>query len=518
MLNVLLVDDEFIVRQGLKAMINWDDYKMNVLLEANNGKDALALLEEHQIDVIVTDIRMPLMDGIELTRKAKESYPDMKVMLLTCYDDFEYVQEAVALGASGYLLKTDLEGGSLEKQLQKIAKEVQQEREKRESYQRLEVKARESAALIKEKQIKSILKGGEPQPIHQELSWLLASHLILKIVFARPVSLKNVERAFYRLFDKNISFLFQMEDLSFLALTGFPADLGSSQQKILEWKARMAGELFAELNELEGSMNLYEGMSFQLETLCKTYQSLCSKAEAHCFYNGFGHFVSAETIGSAEFEPPVLDFHTLHQLTIMRDWVHLKAQCEEIFLLFETEQTDVETVKMATMTMVETVMLGLKSNSNLHTKNWGSNSLDYKEKVKALQTFQDVKNWFYHGLEKLEDSRLQFIGGSHHVIRQAVSFIEQNYAKDLTLEELSREVGLSKSYVSTMFKKGTGKSFVEYLNDVRLEKAKELFLHSELKIFEVAEKVGFHDPKYFSKQFKRMTGMSPNRFRSIYLQ
>lgn len=221
MLNVLLVDDEFIVRQGLKAMINWDDYKMNVLLEANNGKDALALLEEHQIDVIVTDIRMPLMDGIELTRKAKESYPDMKVMLLTCYDDFEYVQEAVALGASGYLLKTDLEGGSLEKQLQKIAKEFQQEREMRESYQRLEMKARESAALMKEKQIKSILKGGEPELSHQELSWLSTPHLMLKIVFAYPVSHENVEQVFYRLFVRDISFLFQLEDHSFLALTVF---------------------------------------------------------------------------------------------------------------------------------------------------------------------------------------------------------------------------------------------------------------------------------------------------------
>src|SRR5690625_1398196 len=128
MLKVLLVDDEFIVRQGLKALVNWEEYGMKVIADTANGESELEKMNQKSFDIVITDIRMAIIDGIELTRIIMERYPGTKVILLTCYSDFEFVKEALDLGASGYLLKTDMEDGHLEKTLMKIKKEFEEKR------------------------------------------------------------------------------------------------------------------------------------------------------------------------------------------------------------------------------------------------------------------------------------------------------------------------------------------------------------------------------------------------------
>ncbi len=515
MLNVLLVEDELIVRKGLKAMIDWEQYNMNVAYEATNGEDALQIVHNHSVDVVITDIRMPLMNGIELTRLVKETFPQIKVMLLTCYNDFEYVQEALELGASCYLLKTDLEDGSIEKQLQKIAHEVNEERLNRKAYAELERKAEQTSTFFLENQIKTMLKDGEQTALRKdELRWLLSPHLMMKMfVHENSFPVEMVKRIIEKIVDRPF-FVFSIEKGAIFALLSVSDDEWSDKDRI-EWMKQMIDKLTEECLKQADLVSVYYTICQHGNVLKQTYELLSEKARKHFFYNGYRHSINILRIPprqSATFRP--LPLQTLHELTILRNWAKVKEICESLFRYYEENEFDEDIVKVNVVTIVETIMYGLQSNSHLFTSNWGSNSLDFKERVKEITFFKEVKQWFFQGLDQLEESRVLFSGGVNQVVKHAIAYIEMNYAEEITLEELSKEVGLSKSYLSTMFKKETGRNIVEYVNDLRIKKAKELILKSDLRIFEVAERIGFKDPKYFSKQFKRSVGVSPNDYKN----
>nr|WP_239585641.1 response regulator [Lysinibacillus composti] len=515
LLKVLIVDDELIVRKGLKALINWEDYDMDVAFEATNGEDAFNIVNNHNIDVLITDIRMPLMDGIELTRKVKESFQQIKVVLLTCYNDFEFVQEALQLGASGYLLKTDLEDGNLEKQLLKISNEIKNERINLESYKKLEINAKKSALLIQENQVSSILNGTPPEEIliDNELKWLNKPFLLIKIKVSQlDCQINSLKEYFNTTFKDELSLTFQLESQALYTIISIPKK--TSQMLVLQWQELVINQISPKLKEVSKELSIYYSRCDNIDSLYSKNELLTGNSNRHWFYYGYGAILNIDQLSlNPHPQNSPINIRQLNELTILRNWEKVKKACDENFETYKSICLDPETVKLNVITMVETIMISLQSNSNLFSSSWGKNSIDYKEKVNRILFFKDLKEWFYQGIEDLEQNRVLFMGGMNQVVIQAVSFIETNYFKEITLDDLSAEVGLSQSYLSTIFKKVTGKSFIEYLNDLRIEKAKQLLNTSNLKVFEVANKVGFNDPKYFSKQFKRITGISPNAYK-----
>lgn len=512
--KVLIVDDELIVRKGLKALINWDEYDMEVTYEATNGEDAFSIINNHEIDVLITDIRMPLMNGIELTRKVKENFQRIKVILLTCYNDFEFVQEALQLGASGYLLKTDLEDGNLEKLLLKISNEIKNEKMNLETYNELKIKAKKSTLLIQENQVKSILDGTPPEEIQidNELKWLNKPFLLIKIILGQlDCSINNLKK-YFNLSFKDESLVFQLDAQSLYAIISIPKK--NSKMLVLQWQELVINQISSKLKEVSAELSIYYCKCDNINSLYAKHELLIDNSNRHWFYYGYGVVLNIEHLSwSLHSQPNPINIRQLNELTILRNWEKVKNICDESFESYALMCLDPENVKINVITMVETIMISLQSNSNLFSTRWGNNSIDYKERVKNILFFKDLKEWFYQGIGDLEQNRVLFMGGINNVVLQAISFIEKNYFKEITLDDLSAEVGLSQSYLSTIFKKVTGKSFIEYLNDLRIEKAKQLFNTSNLKVFEVAYKVGYNDPKYFSKQFKRITGVSPNSYK-----
>lgn len=515
LLNVLLVEDELIVRKGLRALINWDDYDMEITSEATNGEQALNIIYEKPIDIVITDIRMPMMNGIELTRKVKEEFPQIKVMLLTCYDDFEYVQEALELGASCYLLKTDLEDGSLEKQLLKVSNKIKSERENRKTYEELEIKAKQTSLFYYESQMRKVLQGNAASSIiEDELNWLYSPHMFIKIIVKEKiVSIERFKNAINTLMKRNF-IVFQMDSQSIIIV--MELSKRANEQTLVAWRGYELKQLQAKVESvLNGEYNIYYFICETIDSLYNKYEQLRLNARKHLFYYGFGHSIRLESLydkqGVAFYSVPI---ERLKEWTVLRDWPRVKELCSFVFQFYEKNKTDEEIVKINVATMIETIMQGLQSNSYLFQSNWGSNSLDFKERVKEIDQFNDLVNWFYKGLDQLEENRVLFIGGVNQIVNHAIAYIEANYSNNLTLDRLSKEVGLSKSYLSTMFKKETGKNIVEFINDIRIKKAKQLFHQSDLRVFEIAEKVGYKDPKYFSRQFKRIAGVSPNDYKN----
>lgn len=491
-------------------MIEWEQYGLNLAYEATNGIDALHIIENNEVDLVITDIRMPLMDGIELTRKIKETYPEIKVMLLTCYNDFEYVREAVELNASCYLLKTDLEDGIIEKQLQKIVSEIKEERQLKQTFDELKKKVDETSNYLIERKIIKILKGEEELPTYHEdvFQWLHAPHLLVHVISPeRNLSNTHLQEAVQKTVNDDRFIIVSINKNSWVILVSLPKQSFQREKVVIT-------ELYQAFPT--DQVSIYYTVCSHLQFLSQTYKRLSERAETDFFYHGCSVIKSLDEfpVKTAAFKP--LPLQTLSRWTILRDWIKVKELCDSVFDYFEENEIDKETVKVNVITLVETVMYGLQANSHLFTSHWGVNRLDFKERVKDIHRFEELKEWFYRGLEQLEEHRMQFIGGVHQVIKQAIAYIELHFHQEITLEDLSREVGLSKSYLSTLFKKEIGKSIVEYITELRMAKAKELILKSDLKIFEIAEKVGINDPKYFSKLFKRTVGLSPNEYKNKY--
>lgn len=517
MLKVLLVDDEFIVRQGLKTLVNWEKYGMSVAAEAANGKNALDWLKQEDFQVVITDIRMPVVDGIELTRMITERYPGTKVILLTCYSDFEYVQEALELGASGYLLKTEMEDGHLEKTLLKIKQEIEEEKAKEETLKEAQKKVETSIQVLRENYVRSVLENDEGMDVergceHVGLQFLNRRHMIWRIEFERmnDQMKKEVERIFQAIFAEDEAFILQLEAYEFLAFSTYPSE--NSQYKIYAWEQMITHECFSRLSKI-GHVNVYYDSAEGIGELPKKYRKISQVGQFYTFYHGFDFLVDVKDVPKPRSANLIekVDWNKIKEKIIARDWFALKEKCQAVFQMVSRQSCSVQSVKLL---VIETIVIIVNELSVNHPliKPWGKNKFDYIDKAKEKRTFEQLIQWLYDGIDELEKHQSMLIAGPNHIIRNALKYIEKNYNREITLDELSRHVGLSKCYLSTTFKKMTGQSFTDYVNHLRIEKAKQLFMQIDLKVFEVAEKVGFKDPKYFTKLFKNIEGVSPKHF------
>ncbi|MGG1598273.1 response regulator transcription factor [Paenibacillus naphthalenovorans] len=523
-IQILVVDDEMIVRRGLKALVPWAEFGMEVVSEAANGEKALNILKQQPIDLVITDIRMPIIDGLELTRIIKRDYPHIKVLLLTCYNDFEYVKEALEIGASGYLLKTEMEeDGHLENALSRIRSEFEQMKTNQEMVRELQRQASQSLPLLREKWLRSLLTGDHYTELKQQsdklaLRWLDKPCLLLLIMYKENVNAaeETVSKALQDGLGEANAMAVRLSDRSYLVLIEKAANI--SKQKGMEWENHTVLTVYAALKSLapaSGQVQLYYRSSRSMDQLPAEYSNLLQFAEQHAFYHELGTVEDTHGMELPEaFEAQAyVNGQDVKRLAMIRNWSRLKEMLAEVTALIQDRKPSVESVKMMVIDIVLAIMEGLQSNSHIISSLWGSNKFDYMERVKKIPTFKELTEWLMDGIGHLEAERSVLIGGVNKVIAKAAAYIETHFHEEVTLEQLAEHVGLSKSYLSSYFKKVTGESFIDYMLQLRVEKAKELFRQTNLKIYEVAEAVGFQDPKYFTKSFKRITGVSPNQYK-----
>ncbi|MFM1655604.1 response regulator [Brevibacillus sp. B_LB10_24] len=520
MKRVLLVDDEMIVRKGLRKLVEWEKFGMEVIADAPDGQAAWDILRQDEIDLVITDIRMPICDGIELLRKIKEYCPQTKVILLTCYSDFEYVQEALEIGASGYLLKTDMEDGKLEHVLGKLKREWERSEASQNVFEQMKLKVEQTLPLLYEKKMKQLLeqkyfpaKAGEQDGM-LELDWFDSLQLLMVIELPSEtgIALPRLENIFAKLLPREKWILFPLEEAFFVSAR-LPEQ--KSEQEGLEQQHKLLQSVWDMLKrDCFPQLNLYYGKSYNQASLLQKLPHLLKTREYCTFYHGFGAKVAVDMITLPEApDGELIDLSQFKQLAILHQWNGIREQCRQLLHACREQKVPVRAVKSLFSEMVSIIM-DSKQTSSLTLLHWGANQFDYVENIKEKRTLEELLQWFLTGIDQLEQRQTIYFSGVSKMIQDAVHFIEKNYFKEITLDDLSEHVGLSKSYVSSTFKKSVGLSFVDYLVRIRIEKAKELIAQTDLKIWEVAERVGFNDPKYFTKMFKRSMGISPRRFKN----
>lgn len=520
--KVFLVEDEIVAREGIRDNVDWQSAGFEFCGEAPDGEMALPLIQKIQPDVLITDIKMPFMDGLQLCRIVRQRMPWVKIIILSGHDEFNYAQTAVKLGVLEYLLKP-VGVQDLNEVLRKVARQLDQEGQEKESLQRLKSQAEDTLALRREKFLLKLVMGGvspleaieESQRLDLDVVAPWYQIVLLKVILCGSGDqfdyhqFQEVKLLALDLVENHPDVFLLKKDLEELVLI-----LKGDTPDHLQQETYFLTELIK--NEVESKTNcsLLIGAGTPRARLGDIHQSL----------------VEAMTLvqNSAQESRPVEANHTVDKAELLKlD----KSKLEE-FLKFGTE-ADFETfftgyIEPLSETALESyliknyIFIDIVLTTARFVHQLGGVVDQVLPEIKHLETLLlNIKTMAQIEAEtrKIFLSALAFRDGQitnqyGAMLLEAKDFIDSHFADPgLSLNDVANQVGLSSSHFSAVFSRESGETFKEYLTRARIEKAKELLKMTELKAFEVAYQVGYKDPHYFSAVFKRQTGLTPSEFR-----
>ncbi len=530
MYKVILVDDEDEVREGIKLKIDWRSCGFELVGDYDNGRDALEVLEPLQPDVIITDICMPFMDGLELAGKALQSLRDVKTVILTGYEDFDYAQQAIKLKVNDFLLKP-INSQEFTGFLLKLKSELDRERQKREDLSQLRHQLNQSLPLLKERFLeRMVVSRLKPEEIERKF-------LYFQLFLSGPAYLALTMDIDDH--DKRSESDYDAELLQFAAFNIvqeiFERENGGIAFRTRDTKTVvfMSGspretEMLAQslASHAKYSINKYLRLSVSIgigrtcrdkQLLFKSYQEALSALD-YRFLLGKNRIISIDDLEYGKtVEHFSYDEWEKKLLSAMRagNRNQVKSVLEEWMEDLRKTNPSIEKCYGSVYKLVVALMNHITESG-----------FDEKEvlggypfiQITAMKTLDDVTVWLYATCERI----LAFLNEKRNDVAKsqmilAEKFIQDNYNQDhLSLRHVCSHIFMSISYFSLLFKEHTGETFVEYLTRIRMEKAKELLVNTQLKTYEIASRVGFGDPQYFSVIFKRSTGMSPKEYRSAW--
>jgi two-component system, response regulator YesN len=511
MYRVLIVDDEPVIRKGISSYIVCDKEGVMVEDHCGNGAEALAALEKRTYDILITDIKMPLINGIELTKQALELYPWLKVILISNYSDFEFVKEGLKLGAVDYLLKLTLKKDDLLCVLRRCISILEEERKKDSElnhYQQgavfLERKnvEKEIKRLIVQEQTPLTSTGWAPE-------WFVNPYVCAYLMLDRAEEWRENHGYLYMQFlleEGQKLFYEQTEDGSAL-LVGesslfliLPDHDGEAVQQLLQWK-----QVLEQQWDISTSAGIVteQGIGRILTGLANSH-SACQRR----FFEGLGGLydlnrskTSLEKMGMEQHDwTPFFD--------MIRNGDPISSAMEYALERWNSGSLTAEQVKKEACSLLKEVY-------NLR----GDAESLLPEQHDLLSRAETLEQMTYLMNSQLEEVRTPFIpkladkGYDEELITKALEYMAAHYTENLTLQSVADVVHLSKSYFSLYFKKQTGRNFVDYLIELRIREAKRLLGQNENRIYDVARSSGFNDVKYFSKVFKKITGLTPIEYR-----
>jgi two-component system, response regulator YesN len=536
MYNVLVVDDEPIVRLALKSLVPWQSHGFLVDLEASNGKQALKIIKENSnIDIVITDINMPVMDGLELMEELNKLGYKMPVIVLSAYNDYKLVRQAFKLGAKDYILKTELNQQNTLQMLQNVIQEEKFE----DGYER-KLSRNENSNYLKYKK-------------NEYLKNLIDQNANLKTDFSfEELGIKftgdNFLACFIWIDDYNeVSRRYSSSTLnSFIDTTAnsinqvlLDISMGEvivvSPQEyvvILSFKCASYSEINSRtrhiLERIEHSLLSYINLSVTIGVSdikggIGSIAELRSQAERNArlrFIYGKGKIIFPETAsvktvskvkGISEVEEKL--FTAFVELNIEAVMKEMDSFCN---IIQSENNINIKKIHSEYMRIVFRIS---KSLSDM-----GGNILDIFEeeadiydKITKFETLNELNLY----MKDVIGSILKYLYENRKNKRsktmvRALDFIKHNYSNnELNLNMVSDHVGLSENHFSTLFAKEAGETFTSYLNHIRIEKAKQLIAKTNLKMYEICDKVGYTNVEYFSRVFKKITGVSPNTFKGV---
>ena len=525
--KVILVDDEAEVIDMIEKKIHWNDLGFEVAGSATNGVKALELVEKLQPDVVLTDIKMPYMDGLELSRRLNREYPNIYIMLCTGFDEFEYAKEAVHLEIKEYMLKP-VNATELSESLTNLKHTLDREREEKLNVKKLNDYFREVLPKLQSNFFISLIEGRVEKRDYER--FLQAYQVDMKgplfgcVIFhtsenhvpegMNPLLLSmSVEREIkQRLMDQwNCQeFIYMGNTLLILELDTEDeiTQITDACDRFCRWAYRIMGAVVtAGIGTVCDS--LYEiSLSYERAREAVSYRVLYGTKRAI----NIGEIVPKEQIKPVQSEESRMQM-LLRAIRIGDSAEIERAAREEMEKLHKNTET-MSQYNLATMEIVSGFFKFCTDNS-LDFNKISGNMQNIYEKVSQMDE-SSLTAWIVQMSETISEKlKCARNSSARRLIVEAQNIVKERYMEaDISLDEVCAVLGVSNSYFSSVFKKEAGKSFISYLTDYRMDIAAEMILNTDEKSYTIAEKVGYLDANYFSYVFKKKFGVSPSKYRA----
>lgn len=525
--KVILVDDEAEVIDMIEKKIHWNDLGFEVAGSATNGVKALELVEKLQPDVVLTDIKMPYMDGLELSRRLNREYPNIYIMLCTGFDEFEYAKEAVHLEIKEYMLKP-VNATELSESLTNLKHTLDREREEKLNVKKLNDYFQEVLPKLQSNFFISLIEGRVEK--HDYERFLQAYQVDMKgplfgcVIFhtsenhvpegMNPLLLSmSVEREIkQRLMNQwNCrEFIYMGNTLLILELDAEDkiTQITDACDRFCRWAYRIMGAVVtAGIGTVCDS--LYEiSLSYERAREAVSYRVLYGTKRAI----NIGEIVPKEQIKPVQSEESRMQ--TLFRAIRIGDSAEIeRAAHGEMEKLHKNTET-MSQYNLATMEIVSGFFKFCTDNS-LDFNKISGNMQNIYEKVSQMDE-SSLTAWIVQMSETISEKlKCARNSSARRLIVEAQNIVKERYMEaDISLDEICTVLGVSNSYFSSLFKKEAGKSFISYLTDYRMDIAAEMILNTDEKSYTIAEKVGYLDANYFSYVFKKKFGVSPSKYRA----
>jgi len=541
MISVFLVEDEIVMREGIRNNINWTSEGYEFVGEAGDGELAYPMIRDLKPDIVITDIRMPFMDGLELSRLIKKNLPKTKIIILSGYDDFQYAREAISIGVTDYLLKP-ISGAQLLEAISKVSDGIRAEQDQQRFMERYRKEREENRILEKRVLFRELIAGARSMPEILDkgkgLGINLAAGAYGIVMFQIRVREDNqkeseITEAYSESIEKITSILrdkynkadgiqvYEQLGGVFVFLV-----LGRDRQQTSDSMDVLLKELEDIMKDKTG-LNYYVGRGIvvdRIREVGRSYES-ASKAFAHRFLYDTSMVFDGQGQGIKEADSVNINIDEIDIGKLDRRIVTgflRNGNLEELGHFVEdfvenTGKGNFESLifrQYISVDMYFTVVSFLESIGYTRDEiterlgNIGDKQSSLDDTPKTEKYINDILSKALEMRDKVSDSRYSSL------INSARNYIYEHYSdEDISLNQVAASVNISPNHFSSVFKKETGETFIEFLTTVRMDKAKELLETTDMKASEVGYEVGYRDPHYFSYIFKKTQNITPKQYR-----
>jgi two-component system response regulator YesN len=536
MLKMIIADDEYNVREGLKEVVRWEALGIEIIADAADGQEAFELCQELKPDILLTDIRMPMMDGLETALKLKELGDPVRIIIISGAQDFNYAKTALSLHADGYILKP-IKINELEDTVRKVVSSISMERNREEKSQQLQQQLHENMPVLREKFLANLTQGmyKSEQDARNKIDFFGIPLEINSLFVVAVIQIDEYDKAIERYTEEhkqllNFSVINILEEIAERNGAGIAFYMNENEYVILfNQAAQRDNRHLAICQEMIDCINTFLKISISVgvgNPVQKVYDLHSSYQEAQLaieykFYTGKDSIlqISDFQTNKNNIEYPKLYEIETKLINFMKlgNKVEVTSMVEDIFQTLcanhnlpvdYVQSICIELIHMASRTLYEfgeNIQLIIPDYSDLF-----SGVYEKREASELRDTMLSLFDQLTHYFAQKQTNK------NSRTIQKIKDIIAQSYMENLTVARLSEEVYLSPNYISLIFKQETGESVTEYVTKVRMEAAKELLKDPDLKILDVSDMVGYENSTYFSTVFKKYTGVHPQKYRSLH--
>lgn len=536
-IKVFLVEDEMVIRRGIKNSIDWEKEGYIFCGEASDGELAYPMIIKEKPDILITDIRMPFMDGLELCKLVKKELPNIKILILSGYDEFDYAKEAIRLGVTEYLLKP-ISSGKLLEALNGVSESIRREKEDKDLVRKYMEEMRENTEHEKQKFFEQMIAGNlsmaDALETGKKYEMNLSAGMYNLLLFRFTLGEENrksgellgeAEYAIEKLTER-LEYVFEFQR----GVEGWAFLLMADNEEQMSERVKELSKDLEEIMKNYSTIAYFGGIGQPVARLRELEESFreAERALAARFTMELNRIISVEDIRMAQNvdtldDIEITSFGEIEKTrTMLEKFLNNGAEDEidefvDVYIN-ELPEENLKSVLMRQYIIMDAyiVMMSFCEKIEGIEGEMQAQSEELKNSMKTIQTLEEIKNYIRMLLKKIIGVRDTISGRRYSdIIEIAKDQIRKTYMSDeISLNTIAAEVGMSPSYFSSIFSKEMGKTFVEYLTEIRMDRAKELLMCSSMKTSEIGYEVGYKDPHYFSYIFKKTQNCTPKEVRA----